>query len=101
MITAEGSCATQVSRRKAALIHRAGAGAARVAAGPARAAWAGGFLRFLSAYGEAGKLLAQPLALTFGACGFLVAQDDGFKLMMALLADVFENRHIRMTQLKL
>jgi hypothetical protein len=38
-------------------------------------------------------LLAQPLALTFGAGGFLFAHYNGFKLVVALLADVFKNRH--------
>ena len=47
-----------------------------------------------SADGEAGKLLAEALALTLGACGFLCAQSNGFKLVTALLADVFKNRHI-------
>jgi hypothetical protein len=47
-----------------------------------------------SAHGEAGKLLAEPLALTFGARGFLCAQNNSFKLVAALLADVFKNRHV-------
>ena len=47
-----------------------------------------------SAHGKAGKLLAEPLALTFGACGFLFAHYDSFKLVVALLADVFKNWHI-------
>jgi hypothetical protein len=47
-----------------------------------------------SAHGKAGKLLAEPLALTLGAGGFLCAQDYGFKLVVTLLADVFKNRHI-------
>jgi hypothetical protein len=37
--------------------------------------------------------LAQPFALTVGAGGFLFAHYDGFKLMVALLADVFKNWH--------
>jgi hypothetical protein len=49
---------------------------------------------FFSAHGKAGKLLAEPLALTFGARGFLCAQNNGFKLVVALLADVFKNRHV-------
>jgi hypothetical protein len=39
-------------------------------------------------------LLAQPFALTFGARGFLLVHYDGFKLVVALLADVFKNWHI-------
>jgi hypothetical protein len=38
-------------------------------------------------------LLAQPFALTFGAGGFLFAHYNGFKLVVALLADVFKNWH--------
>ena len=48
-----------------------------------------------SAHGKAGELLAEPLALTFGAGSFLCPQNYGFKLVVALLADVFKNRHIR------
>jgi len=43
--------------------------------------------------------LAQPFALTLGASGFLFAHYDGFKLVVAFLADVFKNRHI-LAQLK-
>jgi hypothetical protein len=39
-------------------------------------------------------LLAQPFALTFGASGFLFAHYNGFKVVIALLAEVFKNRHI-------
>jgi hypothetical protein len=49
---------------------------------------------FFSAHGEAGKLLVEPLALTFGTGGFLCAQNDGFKVVAALLADVFKNWHV-------
>jgi hypothetical protein len=38
--------------------------------------------------------LAQPFALALGASGFLFADYDGFKLVIAFLADVFKNRHI-------
>jgi hypothetical protein len=37
--------------------------------------------------------LAQPFALTVGTGGFLFAHHDGFKLVVALLADVFKNWH--------
>jgi hypothetical protein len=85
----------------AALIDGAGTGAARVAAGATGTARAGGLLRFFSADGEAGKLLAQSFALAFGACGLFVSQNNGFKLVVALLADVFEDRHISVAQLKI
>ncbi|HWX56526.1 MAG TPA: hypothetical protein VN176_18225 [Verrucomicrobiae bacterium] len=76
------------------LIDAAGARAAWIAAAAAR--FAGGRClrwRFLSAHGERGKLLLQLLALAFGALGFLPVQDDGFKPVVALGADVFKNRH--------
>jgi hypothetical protein len=37
--------------------------------------------------------LTQPLALTFWTGGFLFAHYNGFKLVVALLADIFKNRH--------
>ena len=40
---------------------------------------------FFSANRKAGKLLAEPLALTFGAGSFLCAQNNGFKVVAALL----------------
>jgi hypothetical protein len=76
------------------LIYTAGARAARVAAATARAACRACCARLLASDGETGKLLAQPFALTFWAGGFLLAHYNGFKLVVALLADVFKNRHI-------
>jgi hypothetical protein len=83
------------------LIHRAGARSAGIAAAATGAACAAGCRRFFSAYGKAGKLLAQPLALALWACGLLASQDNGFKLVVALLANVFKNRHIRAARVKL
>jgi hypothetical protein len=57
----------------AALIDGTRAGAARVAACATGAARTAGFLRLFSADGKAGKLLAQPFALTLGACGLFAA----------------------------
>ena len=74
------------------LIHTARARAARVAAASAWTAGSCGAGLFTS-NGKAGKLLAQPLALTFGTGGFLFAHYNGFKLVVALLADIFKNRH--------
>jgi hypothetical protein len=75
------------------LIHAASARTTRVAA-----ATAGGAGRsragLFASHGEAGQLLIQPFALTLGASGFLFAHYDGFKLVVALLADVFKNRHV-------
>jgi hypothetical protein len=103
-------CATRVSRgprripqlieQGGLLVHGAGAGPARVAAGSAGArgsAGSGGSvgnMGFFPAHGKGGKLLVQPLALTFGTGGFLCAQNDSFKVVAALLTDVFKNWHV-------
>ena len=76
------------------LIHAASARTTRVAAASAWAAGRSRRARLFASHGEAGQLLAQPFALTFGAGGFLFAHYNGFKLVVALLADVFKNRHI-------
>jgi hypothetical protein len=75
------------------LIHGTSARAAWIAACAACANGAAG-LTLLSAYGEAGELLGEPLAFTFWTCGLLVSQNNRFKAVLALLANVFENRHI-------
>ena len=81
-----------VAARNKTLIHAASAGTTRIAAA---SAWAAGRSRrsLFTSHGEAGKLLAEPFALAFGASGFLLAHYNGFKLVVALLADVFKNRH--------
>jgi hypothetical protein len=76
------------------LIHAASAGAARVATAAARTAGWSRRAGLFASHGEAGQLPAEPLALTFGAGGFLLAHYDGFKLVVTLLADVFKNWHI-------
>jgi len=76
------------------LIHAASARTTRVATATTRAARRSRRTGLFASHGEAGQLLAEPLALTFGAGGFLFAHYDGFKLVVALLADVFKNRHI-------
>jgi hypothetical protein len=38
-------------------------------------------------------LWAELLALTLGALSFVAAKDQGFELVLALLANVFKNRH--------
>jgi hypothetical protein len=83
-----------VAARNKRLIHATSARAARVAAASARTAGTGALLRLFPSDGEAGKLLTQPFALTFGAGGFLLAHHNGFKLVVALLADIFKNWHI-------
>jgi hypothetical protein len=75
------------------LIHAASAWTARITAASARAAGRSRCAGLFASHGEAGKLLAQPFALALGASGFLFAHYDSFKLMVALLADVFKNWH--------
>lgn len=41
------------------------------------------------------SLLVESLAFTFGASGFFVSHDDGFKAVVTLPADVFKDRHIQ------
>jgi hypothetical protein len=76
------------------LIHAASARATRVAAAAASAAGKSRCPGLFASHGEAGQLLAQPFALTFGTSGFLFAYYDSFKLVVTLLADVFKNWHI-------
>src|ERR1051325_1949802 len=75
------------------LIHRARARAAWIATCAARAYRAAGLL--FAAYGKTGELLTEPLALAFGAGGLLVSQDNRFKAVLALLADIFEDWHMQ------
>ena len=72
---------------------RAGARAPRVAAGTAGSRGSRGARTALGGHGEDAKLRAQLLALTLGALGLIAAEDQGFKLVLAFLADVFKNRH--------
>lgn len=73
---------------------RAGAGATRIAAGAASSTRAGRrALRPLGGHGEDAELRAQLPAFAFGAPGFITPEDQRFKLMLALLADVLKNRH--------
>jgi hypothetical protein len=75
------------------LIHAACARTTGVATASAWAAGRSRRTRLFTSDSKAGQLLAQPFALTFGACGFLFADYNGFKLVLAFLADVFKNRH--------
>jgi hypothetical protein len=77
--------------RHVSLVQGAGARTARIAARPAGS---GRLICPFAADGETGELLAQPLALALGAARFLFAQNYGLKAVVALLTDVFENRHI-------
>lgn len=86
-------CFLDGSLRLVEVAERAGAGTARIAAGStgprgcrcARAA--------LGRHRKDAELWGQLLAVALRALGFVAAKDQGFKLVLALLADVFENRH--------
>lgn len=43
--------------------------------------------------GKSGQLLLQFRGVAFRAFGFLLAQDDSFKLVAAFAAEIFKNRH--------
>jgi hypothetical protein len=73
--------------------HRARAGAALIAATPARSHRRGRACGTFGRHGKNRKLLCQFLALAFGAFGFLAAVDQRFKWMIAFLANVLEDGH--------
>jgi hypothetical protein len=72
---------------------RAGARTPRVTTGAAGTRGSRRARTALGGHGEDAKLRAQPLALTLGALGLVAAEDQGFKLVLAFLADIFKNRH--------
>src|SRR5262249_10555894 len=77
-------------KRTCALAARIAAGAARAARGfPGRKSRRGVLCRD----GKNGELWGQFLAVALGALRFLGAIDQGFKFVIALLADVFKDRH--------
>src|SRR5579871_1752140 len=47
----------------------------------------------LGRHRENAKLRRQFLALALGAFGFVAAKNEGFKLVLTFLADIFKNRH--------
>jgi uncharacterized protein len=77
-------------------VHRAGARASRVAAHTARARFRSGLRGRFARNGKSGNLLLQTLAFTFGAARLLLAKDNGFESVLALLANVFKDRHIQL-----
>ena len=81
-------------------VHGAGAGTAWIAA---RAAWASsrtGLRRSISRHSEFGNLLLQALALALWTPRLLLSKHNGFKLVVAFLADVFKYRHMFKLRLK-
>jgi hypothetical protein len=88
------------------IIERTRSRTARVAAGSAGAAFfrgAGtdGLGRSLALNGEAGELLVQSLALTFGTLRPLRSQDYRFKVVVAFAASVFKNRHTKISSVRI
>ena len=72
---------------------RAGARTPRIAAGSACAPGSRCARRAFGRHRENTQLRAQLLALTLRALGLVTAEDQGLKLVLAFLTDVFENRH--------
>src|SRR5260370_37577286 len=72
---------------------RAGARTSRIAAGTARARGSRHSGTALGGHREHAKLRAQLLALALRALRLVAAEQQGFKLVLAFLADVFKNRH--------
>jgi hypothetical protein len=72
---------------------RASAGTARIAAGATCACRSGRGRGTLGRHSEHAELRVKLLALTLGALGLVASENQGFKLVLAILADVFENRH--------
>ncbi len=88
---------------EAALIqiwHGAGTRAARVTASSASTArrWCAARWAF-GGHGKHRELWRELLAVTLGAFRFLAAVNDRLKFMIALLADVFKNRHEKLLRL--
>src|SRR6185312_11148172 len=81
-------------------VHGAGAGTAWIAARPARASSRTGLRRSISRHSEFGNLLLQALALALWTPRLLLCKHNGFKLVVAFLANVFKNRHIFKLRLK-
>src|SRR5260370_31901264 len=72
---------------------RASTSTSRIATGAARARGSRHSRAALCGHGEHAELRAQLLALAFRALRLVAAEDQGFKLVLALLANVFKNRH--------
>src|SRR5713101_390710 len=89
-----GAASSRVSTHRSGLvIERTGARAARIAAGTARPRGRGGGRAALCGYGKHRKLGCELLALTFRAGCFVLAENKRFKLVLAFLANVLEDRH--------
>jgi len=80
-----GGCSVEIA-------HGASAGAARVAA---TAAWTcrRSSRRSFRGHGKHRKLRRELLAVAFGTLGFVAAENERLKLVLAVLANVLENRH--------
>ena len=72
---------------------RTGARTSGIAAGSAGASRSGAARRALRRYGKHGELRIELGGMALRAFGFLLAVHESFELMMAFLADVFEDGH--------
>src|SRR5258706_16323171 len=85
-----------MGRRKRSVVERARARSARIAAGTAWARLHRGSRAAFCGHGEHRKLRGELLALAFRARGFVFAENERVKLVLAFLADVLEDRHWRL-----
>src|SRR5258706_16145749 len=83
-----------MGRRKRSVVERARTRSARIATGTAWARLHRGSRAAFCGYGEHRKLRGELLALAFRARGFVLAENERFKLVLAFLADVLEDRHL-------
>ena len=82
-----------MGRRKRLVVERAGTRSARIAAGSARPRGHGRSRAALPGHREYRELRGELLALTFRARSFVLAENERFKLVLAFLTDVLEDRH--------
>src|SRR6267378_1035902 len=82
-----------MGRRKRLVVERAGTPSARIAAGSARPRGHGRSRAALPGHREYRELRGELLALTFRARSFVLAENERFKLVLAFLTDVLEDRH--------
>ena len=89
-------CPKQKVRRVWSLVHvakRAGARAARIAAGTARSAGSGRRRSPLGGHREDRQLRFKLLGVAFGTLGLLFPVNQGLEMVTAFLADVLVDRH--------
>ena len=83
----------RIVKERNLVLPRAGTGAVRASAGATRSCRHRGRRIPLGRNGKHREFRLQLLALTFRATGFLFPVNKSFKLVLAFLADVLEDRH--------